>query len=286
MLRQRMTKRQRIQRLTVCFVLQFVLGHADASLSGQEPAVFLASSTVTSNSQSKINRWPHETNNGQFHIRSTVPIAKLEPSLPKLNSLPTELRDSLTISVAATPIHVVVLESREALEAYVKRLVPNAPSRRALYYRHRGPGLVLTYYSSAWLTDARHECTHALLDASGLKLQPWLDEGLAEYFETASGNPLEHGTHRVSVQSQLRFGQVPDIEQLEGMNSNAELSAKDYRDAWSITAFLLNSSVQSKNALQSYLSDLQNERAAGFLSHRLKPSNHLWRDEFARLFRK
>ncbi len=283
---QKMTKRFRNLALLICILLPIALGQANTYLSGQETGVYLASSIVTISNPLQVNRWPFEANDGQFQIRSTVPISKLEPFLPKLNSLPTELNQALTISVVRTPIHVVVLESRDALEAYVRRLVPNAPSRRALYYRHRGPGLVLTYYSPAWLTDARHECTHALLDASGVKLQQWLDEGLAEYFETASDYPLEHVTHRVAVTSQLRYGQVPDIERLENMDSNTALSAKDYRDAWSITAFLLHSSAQSKNSFQSYLADLQNERAAGFLSHRLKPPNHLWRDEFDRLFRK
>lgn len=263
-----------------------VIGPVSTHLIGQVSDGYLASASGTKSNLLQLNRWPFEANDGQFQIHSTVPIAQLDRFLPKLNSLPMELNLALTISVAKQPIHVVVLESRDAFEAYVKRLLPNAPSRRALYYRHRGPGLVLTYYSPAWLTDARHECTHALLDASGIRLQQWLDEGLAEYFETATGNPLEHATHRVAVQSQLRYGQIPEIENLEAIDSNSAMSAKDYRDAWSITAFLLNSSVQSKKSFQSYLVDLQNESATGLISHRLKLPNHTWRDDFDGFFRR
>lgn len=263
-----------------------VIGPVSTHLIGQVSDGYLASASGTKSNLLQLNRWPFEANDGQFQIHSTVPIAQLDRFLPKLNSLPIELNQALTISVAKQPIHVVVLESRDAFEAYVKRLLPNAPSRRALYYRHRGPGLVLTYYSPAWLTDARHECTHALLDASGIRLQQWLDEGLAEYFETATGNPLEHATHRVAVQSQLRYGQIPEIENLEAIDSNSAMSAKDYRDAWSITAFLLNSSVQSKKSFQSYLVDLQNESATGLISHRLKLPNHTWRDDFDGFFRR
>lgn len=253
-------------------------------LSGQESGVHITSTSTVSRNSLKTNRWPFELCEGQFQIHSMLSTAKLEPYLTKLNSLPSEIEKSLAISVVEQPIHLVVLESRDSLDAYVKRLLPNAPSRRALYIRHRGPGLVLTYYNPAWLTDARHECTHALLDASGVKIPQWLDEGLAEYFETTNENPLEHATHRVSVQSQVRFGQVPDLEQLERMDSNSLMTAKDYRDAWSVTAFLLNSSLQSRQSLQVYLSDLQSERAAGFLSHRLQPGIHAWRDDFTRFF--
>ena len=256
-----------------------------ACMFAQEPGVLLAStSKVTNSNQQAVSRWPFELCEGQFHIHSTVPTAKLAQHLPKLCTLPNEMNLSLAISIAEQPVHLVVLESRELLDTYVKRFLPNAPSRRALYIRHRGPGLVLTYYNPAWLTDARHECTHALLDASGVRVPQWLDEGLAEYFETANNNLLEHATHRASVQTQIRFGQVADLEQLERMDADATMTAKDYRDAWSVTAFLLNASVQTKNTLQLYISDLQSDRAAGFLSHRLQPSIHSWRDDYTRFF--
>ena len=267
--------------LASLLVVWTLFGH---TMFGQESGVQLASTSPVSRNPLQSNRWPFEFCEGQFQIHSTVSTAKLEPYLAKLHSLPSELKQSLGISVVEQPIHLVVLESRDSLDAYVKRLLPNAPSRRALYIRHRGPGLVLTYFNPVWLTDVRHECTHALLDASGVKVPQWLDEGLAEYFETANVNPLEHATHRVSVQSQVRFGQVADLEQLERIDSNSVMAAKDYRDAWSVTAFLLNSSVQSRNSLQVYLSDLQSGRAAGFLSHRLQPGFHAWRDDFTRFF--
>ena len=269
-----------------CLGLWLILGQncGYRTLYGQESGVHLTATSTVSRKTLQTNRWPFELCEGQFQVHSMVSTAKLEPYLAKLNTLPSELKQSLAISVVEQPIHLVVLESRDSLDAYVKRLLPNAPSRRALYIRHRGPGLVLTYFNPAWLTDARHECTHALLDASGVKISQWLDEGLAEYFETANDNPLEHVTHRVSIQSQIRFGQVADLEKLERMDSSSVMTAKDYRDAWSVIAFLLNSSAQSRNSLQVYLSDLQSERAAGFLSHRLQPGIHTWRDDFTKFF--
>ena len=255
-------------------------------LRGQVAEIQLASAITRPNVATCKSGWPHELRVGQFYIHSTTPISQFQSQLPKLSLLPSELASTLKISVSEEPIHIVVLEDHAAMEAYVKRILPNAPSRRALYIRHRGPGLVLTYYSSSWLTDARHECTHAILDASSVKVPQWLDEGLAEYFETADENQIMHVTHRVAVQTESRYGQVADLEQLERMPSSKTMTAKDYRDAWSVVAFLLNSSAQSREAMQTYLQDLQNERAAGFLGHRLKGSVFSWRDEFSRFFRK
>ncbi len=254
-------------------------------LNAQGPEIQLASATSISSSSTRGSAWPFEVLAGQFHIHSTVPTEKIQPYLSKLASLTDELKHSLNIPIVDQPIHIVVLENRESLDSYVKRILPNAPSRRALYIRHRGPGLVLTYFNSFWLTDARHECTHAVLDASNVKVPQWLDEGLAEYFETASVNPLMHNTHSVAVRSQIRYGQITDLERLERIPSTADMSAKDYREAWSVVAFLLNSSSQSELALQTYLQDLQNERAAGFLTHRLKVTVQSWREDFSRFFR-
>ena len=255
-------------------------------LLAQETTVKLASSTAVSSESMSVRRWPVEMQASQFQIHSTVSSQQLEPSLPKLSSLAHELRESLAIDIVDTPIHIVVLDNRDSLDAYVKRLLPLAPSRRALYIRHRGPGLVLTYFNPAWLTDVRHESTHALLDASGVRVPAWLDEGLSEYFETASGSPMEHTTHRAAVRSQLRFGQVPDLQQLEGTDTNSTLTAKDYRDAWSVTAFALNASEETKLVFQRFLQDLQNDRPGGYLNHRLQPAVGSWRDDFSNFFRR
>ena len=252
----------------------------------QQMALQLASSASVSSESTNVRRWPVEMRADQFQIHSTVPPQRIEPFLPKLSSLARELRESLAIEIVDTPIHIVVLDNRESLDAYVKRLLPLAPSRRALYIRHRGPGLVLTYFNPGWITDVRHESTHALLDASGVRVPAWLDEGLAEYFETAGESPLEHATHRAGVRSQLRYGQVPDLQQLEATDANSTLSAKDYRDAWSVTAFALNASEETKLSFQRFLQDLQHDRPGGYLNHRLQPAVGSWRDDFSNFFRR
>lgn len=264
-----------------------VLWSTSTGLSlAQDSRVRLASETSSAPAVQVPQRiWPYQRSAGAFELHSTVPIEFFDRLLPGLTSLPNELQETLQIDLSNPKIDVVVLENREALDAYARRLIPAAPSRRALYVRHRGPGLVLTHFNSAWLSDARHECTHALLDGSKLKLPLWLDEGLAEYFETVNANRLAHTSHLAAVKSQLRYGQVPDLERLELMDANATMTGKDYRDAWSVTAFLLNSSKSNADTFIGYLQDLQRNQAAGFLSHRLKPGIKSWREEFSNFYR-
>jgi hypothetical protein len=221
----------------------------------------------------------------QFEVYGTVRPALLEPKLHGLQSLPSEIQAALQIRVSDAPIHIVVLEDRAALDQYASRILADAPKRRAMYIRHRGPGLVLTYFHPDWLQDVRHECTHALLDSSGIELPLWHDEGLAEYFETDAKNPLQHQSHRKAVQSQLRFGQFVDVPTLERLSSTDELDGKGYRDAWSVVAFMLNGSLDKRTGYQTYLQELQDKSSAGYLSHRMQLQGPEFRTAFAAFFR-
>jgi hypothetical protein len=275
----------------LCLSFAFIAGPV---VFAQDSVTQLASSRTpaylnndNANSPSKPNKlaWPVQCNCGQFAIHSTVAQEKFEAFLPALAGLPIEMRNSLGIAITEEPIHVVVLESREALDQYAQKIMPSAPSRRALYIRHRGPGLVLTYFHPQWINDLRHECTHALLDASKMRLPVWLDEGMAEYFETLDDTPVCHASHLPAVQTQIRYGQVSDLERLEQMDPNTPLTAKDYRDAWSVVALMLNASQETKSVYCNYLQDMQQQRAAGLLSHRIAPKIRSWRDEYNRFFR-
>jgi hypothetical protein len=229
--------------------------------------------------------WPIRFTQDQFSIYSTVSLLTLEPHLAALRTLPNELRETLQIEVADSPVHIVVLSDRESLDQYAKKILPNAPSRQALYIRHRGPGLVLTYFHKNWIRDVRHECTHALMDASGMSLPVWQDEGLAEYFETVGGKPLRHPSHLKSVQQQIRFGQIVDLQTIETTEIQEGLDGKGYRDAWSVVAFLLHSSAETRAAYQLYLKEHQTKQAAGLLSHRVRDAQIDWRSQFAAFYR-
>ena len=267
------------------FTVLFVVAWTTALLcpvreaSGQSDKTKTASATaVNSKERIRVSGWPFQSQVNQFHIYSVVPIDGVSEQFNSLRGLPQELADTLQITITREPIHVVIVENRKALDEYVKGILPTAPSRQALYIRHRGPGLVLTYSHPGWLHDVRHECTHALLDASGMTLPQWVDEGLAEYFETPGELKRMHPTHLAAIRAQVRYGQLADLERLERMDGLTEMTAKDYREAWCVTAYLLNASEHTRSAYQAFLGDNQNKRGGGFLSHRLAINASTWRD--------
>jgi hypothetical protein len=257
-----------------------VMGQEQADVNR---ASFFQSFTAPAKS---ISSWPASWSAGWLQVHTTTTDSQLPVWTHRLTTLPIEIEQALAIKLANANIRLVVLANETEFDHYLKKNFPGLPKRRALFVQNRGPGLVLTYMHSDWLTDARHECTHALLHASGIKLPLWLDEGLAEYFEVECTEKGSHPTHRHAVATQLRYGQVVQIEDFEQSQNATTLSPKEYRDAWSIVAFLLNHNAESKQALQEYIEDLRTGAAAGLLSRRLPTkSRSNWRDDYLQYFR-
>ncbi len=230
--------------------------------------------------ESRFRKWPRQWKVGQFEIHTTVLDPKIEVLAQQLLGLSKQIESTLLVPVDPSDVQLVVLQDQAEFELYLKTHFPNLPTRRALYYHKRGLGVVLTYMHEEWLTDARHECTHALLHQSNVKLPLWLDEGIAEYFETPIRDPHLHPDHLNAVQAQIRYGQIVDLDSLEQAN-HVYLEAKDYRDAWSVVNMLIHHSPETHQALTQYISDLTNGTAAGFLSRRLpKEIRTNWRQHY------
>ena len=70
------------------------------------------------------------------------------------------------------------------LRTFSSSITPSCPPRRAFFLAQGSQRVVYTYSSPRLEEDLRHEATHALLRGAFGDLPLWLDEGLAEYFET------------------------------------------------------------------------------------------------------
>lgn len=231
--------------------------------------------------------WNTSSSYAPFSLYSTLDPTRLSSMAKKLDGFCEEVENVLGLSFDIDEIRIVVLRDKLEYDAYLAEYFPNLPKRRALFVQHRGPGLILTYSHGEWLVDARHECAHAFLHTCRSKLPSWMDEGLAEYFETNNTDRLAHREHIQGVLAQIRYGQVPAIDDLEQWHIETPLESKQYRDAWSVVAFLLHHSPESRRAFQQYLKDLQAGSAAGYLSRRLsKDLRQDWRKEYLRFYQR
>jgi hypothetical protein len=198
--------------------------------------------------------WPYRTEVDRFILYSNRNLEMAPQILQEWRQLTADVEELLQVKCNLGEYHFVVFDQEETFREYFQHYFPKIPIRRALFIKHRGPGIIFTYSHNDLLLDLRHEGTHALLTESCGTLPLWLDEGLAEYFETEREKRFGGSAHLKETRWRARLGQMPDLQRLESTASMKDLNAEDYREAWAWVHFLLHRSQESRNFLVNYLS--------------------------------
>ena len=215
-------------------------------------------------------RWFDERVLGPVQVHADFSLAPHTGLLTEVTRLQADLRATLDLPPVQDPIHLFLFERKPVYLAYLREYFPRVPYRRALFVKERGPGMVLAFRSPDFEVDLRHETTHAMLHAVLADLPLWLDEGLAEYFETpadqrAGGNPyLAHARWLAWA------GQLPSLEPLEALTDLADMGRGEYRAAWAWVHFMLNGPPAAKSELIRYLADARSGLPTDPLSVRLR----------------
>jgi hypothetical protein len=217
----------------------------------------------------QVAHWPDEFQAGRFLCHADFSLAECKPLLTSMPALEEELTRLLGLQPSQDLIHVFLFHNKSTYQGYVKQYFPEAPSRKALFIKDRGMGMVFAYEGDEFEVDLRHECTHALLN-SALPVTPlWLDEGLAEYFEIDANQRADGNPHQKYVKWNAYLGQTPRLEELEQVREVSQMTRTRYRQAWAWVHFLLHGPPEAREELQRFLADLQALTPPGLLSRRL-----------------
>ena len=218
----------------------------------------------------QVAQWPDEFQAGQFLCHADFSLETHKPLLNSMPDLEQELIRLLGLRPSRDLIHVFLFHNKSTYQGYVKQYFPEAPSRKALFIKDRGLGMVFAYEGDEFEVDLRHECTHALLNAA-LPVTPlWLDEGLAEYFEVDASQRADGHPHQKYVKWNAYLGQTPRLEDLEQVREVSQMTRTRYRQAWAWVHFLLHGPPEAREELQRFLADLQALTPPGLLSRRLR----------------
>jgi hypothetical protein len=218
----------------------------------------------------RATSWPDEYHAGQFLCHADFPLAPYRALLDSIPEHQRELWQTLGLQPSREPIHLFLFQRKSTYQTYVKQYFPDVPSRKALFIKGRGPGMVFAYLGDGFEEDVRHECTHALLNAALPMVPLWLDEGLAEYFELPADQRTYGSPHLSYVKWSARLGQVPRLELLEGVGDLNEMGRLRYRQAWAWVHFMVHGPTPAREELRGFLADIQALTPPGQLSERLR----------------
>lgn len=203
----------------------------------------------------------------------------------QLNSVRAELDSRLKIAGGEKTVQIVVYASRSSYQNHVGSQIPEARSRRAIFYKNGEHYQVYTFRHQDLLTDLRHEYTHALLHQALPFVPLWIDEGLAEYFEELPTQRGGSGRLR-AMRWKCRTGWKPGIADLERIPSASAMTSDDYKNSWAWVHYLLHESDASRSQLQGYLQAISAGEAPGRFSEWVKQRDAPVLDRVGSYFRR
>jgi hypothetical protein len=165
---------------------------------------------------------------------------------------------------------VYLFKNAGAFHGFMSRNHPGFPNRRAFFVQNETSLMVYAYWGDRVAEDLRHEVTHGYLHSVIPGIPLWLDEGIAEYFETPVGsNGLNEPHVRLIAEAIRESNWRPDLPRLETMKNAAELTQLDYAEAWLWVHFLLNEDAQTNSMLCQVLQQYQQTGTAMQLGEQL-----------------
>jgi hypothetical protein len=211
---------------------------------------------------------------GSFLLFSNVPMAENAPAVRCLQALERDLTQHLAFQppLGDDPVEIYVLDDRDAFAHFLRFYYPELPPRRAFFLAQGPDRVVYTYASPRLEEDLRHEATHALLRGAYGDLPLWLDEGLAEYFESDLAQPGVERGRIDELTADLRDKWSPNLDRLESLVDIRQMTPRDYREAWAWVDLLLNGPEPGRSVLMGYLGEASRAPKKIRLSSRLTPA--------------
>ncbi len=207
----------------------------------------------------------------QLVFHSDFPLASQHRLIEELSIRRLDLQQRLGLPLSDEPIEVYLFENAERFETFVRLYHPQFPSRRAFFLETDTRLVVYAQWGDRVAEDLRHEVTHGYLHAVVPSLPLWLDEGLAEFFEVSRAARGLHRQHVAELMAAMELRDWhPDLTRLEAMDSAHDMSQEEYAEAWAWVHLLLETPLESRSLLPTFLAELRRNGATEPLSVRLR----------------
>lgn len=194
----------------------------------------------------------------QLQVRSDIKITKKDPLFKELTDLRQEITDLLELPAPNRPVIVHLFKDEDRYAEYMQKQHPNLPARRAFFIGSPTELAVYAHWGPSMAEDLRHEYTHGVLHASLHTVPLWLDEGIAEYFETRTrDSKRRHPEHSPKLALAISNGWTPDLLRLEKIETVSEMHREDYQEAWAWVHYFIHDCPDGRAMLVDYCDALK-----------------------------
>ena len=250
-------------------------------LAAKASTIFLLLIAACSTPQ-KVVTLPAESvlETGQLVVYSDFYIPSKHRLIDELNARRRDISDQLLLPSSNEPINVFVFETEEQYIEYMTREHPEFPKRRAFFVKNDTELKIFAWWGRRVGEDLRHEVTHGYLHSVVPNLPLWLDEGLAEYYETPRGTHGLNQSHVFLLNEAFRRDEwEPDLRRLEALNDPAQMTQLQYAECWLWIHLLLESENAQPKLLQDQLARLrmsaESENLSKFVDSQLENKEFL-----------
>ena len=188
----------------------------------------------------------------QVLVKDKIRVHALSPNpaqsllVDELVELKTEIESKTGINLSgnSTPIDVYLFKDEMSFREFTSQANAIFSDRRAFFIRSKDALNVYGFWGMQVAEDLRHEVTHGYLHGAIPRLDLWVDEGLAEYFEV---NPDADGINSPHVRLLEELWHQgswrPSLARLESITDPTKFTQTDYAEAWLWVHFLLSSPI-------------------------------------------
>ncbi|MCA9118884.1 MAG: DUF1570 domain-containing protein [Planctomycetaceae bacterium] len=199
----------------------------------------------------------------QLVVYSDFKLATRHRLVEELVALRGDISEKLGVPVSDEPIHIYLFDKNETYKKYIDRHFPNLPDRRAFFVESDTRLTVYAQWGDRVAEDLRHEVAHGYLHSVIPNTPLWLDEGIAEYFETPRGWDGLHLAHVKLLDRQASEGMwKPDLARLDKLTTIDEMTQRDYAESWLWLHFYLQTTRERQALLQQHLGTLHDKAQA------------------------
>ena len=207
---------------------------------------------------------PHETPGAHVVLHSNLSPEHAAEIQEDADRTVKGIAGFLDLELPPTRAKVLLFRYGWSRWLYLSRECPKHSSAAAACFEKPGRGYVIAL-SDRWtraetLRHLRHELAHFVIASHFYDIPPWLDEGLAQFFELGPPYGEVHPDCLKSVARQVARGRKRRLTRLVAVPVGEGLTRSEYALAWGLTWFLMTDGRFGPGRVRRYLGEVRSDQ--------------------------